>query len=248
MAGTILITGGNRGIGLELVRQYDIAGWRVIATARDPTHATELAAIATASQGRVSIERLDLADFATIDSLAATHAGEPIDVIVNNAGHFGPRNDDSTDLPKRLHGQLFGNVDYDAALETIRINAYAPLRIAETFRENLRLGTQKKFVAISSSAGSIAGGLKWDSPIQLFIYPVSKATLNKVTATLSMILKQDGIVTVALCPGHVRTRLGGPGASISAEESAMGLREVIGDLTAADNGRFIRYDGSPIAW
>jgi len=248
MTSTVLVTGANRGIGLELARQYAADGWQVIATARDPAEAAELQSLQAASDGRVRVETLDLADFATIDSLAAALGDAVVDVVISNGAQFGPRDDSTTDLPRRLRGQLFGSVDHAAMLETIRVNAIAPLHLAEKLRPNLQRSPQGKLVMISSSAGSIAGGLQWDSPVQLFVYPVSKAMLNKVTATLSMVLKADGIVTVALCPGHVRTRLGGPGASLSPAESAAGLRRVIGGLTSADNGRFIRFDGAAVAW
>jgi NAD(P)-dependent dehydrogenase (short-subunit alcohol dehydrogenase family) len=248
MSSTVLITGANRGIGLELTRQYLGAGWHVIATARDPAGSPELQQLAATANGRLMLAAVDLADFATIDALAARFSAASIDLVINNAGHFGPRNDAATDLAARLRGQSFGSVDYDAALATLRINAYAPLRIAELFLEHLKRGSGRKFVTISSSAGSIANGLRWESPVQLFVYPVSKAALNKVTATLAMVLKRDGITTVALCPGHVRTRLGGPGAALTPEESVTGLRRVIDSLSPADNGRFIRYDGESVPW
>lgn len=248
MTCTVLITGANRGIGLELARQYLAAGWHVIATARDPAKATELQQLAETSDGRLMLASLDLSDFAMIDALARHFSTATLDLIINNAGHFGPRDDAATELTARLRGQTFGSVDYEAALATLRVNAFAPLRIAETFVTQLRRGKNPKFVTISSSAGSIAGGLRWDSPVQLLIYPVSKAALNKVTATLSMVLKRDGITTVALCPGHVRTRLGGPTATLTTEESVTGLRRVIDSVTPAENGRFIRYDGQAIEW
>lgn len=248
MTRTVLITGANRGIGLELTRQYLAAGWHVIATARDPAQAAELQLLGGNAQGQLTLAPLDLADFATIDALGQRLSTSSLDLIINNAGHFGPRDDAATDLATRLRGQTFGSVDYDAALATLRINAYAPLRIAEVLIGPLRRGHEPKFITISSSAGSIAGGLRWESPVQLMIYPVSKAALNKVTATLSMVLKRDGITTAALCPGHVRTRLGGPGAALTPEESVAGLRKVIDALTPADNGRFIRYDGQGIEW
>ena len=246
MTSTVLVTGANRGIGLELARQYAADGWQVIATARRPAEAAELQSLQAASAGRVRLEPLDLADFATIDALAARLSDSTLDVLVSNGAQFGPRDDSTTELPQRLRGQLFGSIDHAAMVETLRVNAVAPLHLAEVLRPNLQRSARGKLVMISSSAGSIAGGLQWESPVQLFVYPVSKATLNKVTATLSMVLKADGIVTVALCPGHVRTRLGGPGASLSPEESAVGLRRVIAGLGPTDNGRFIRYDGASI--
>ena len=246
MTSTVLITGVSRGIGLELTRQYLAAGWHVIGAARDPAGNPELQELVAG--GRLMLAPVDLADFSTIDALAQRFSTASIDLIINNAGHFGPRNDTVTDLTTRLHGQSFGSIDYEAALLTLRINAYAPLRIAEVFLDHLKRGSGRKFINISSSAGSIAGGLRWESPVQLFVYPVSKAALNKVTATLAMVLKRDGITTAALCPGHVRTRLGGPSAALTAEESVLGLRSVIDALTLADNGRFIRYDGESIPW
>lgn len=154
----VLITGANRGIGLEFVRQYAGAGDRVIACCRSPETADDLQALREVHAATITIERLDLLDFGSIDALADRLGDTPIDILVNNAGAFGPRNDDATDLFERLQDQLFGNVDYDAMVDVIKVNAVAPLKLVEALHGNIKAGAGKKVIYISSSAGSIAGG------------------------------------------------------------------------------------------
>ena len=244
----ILVTGANRGIGLEFVRQYAEAGETVIACCRNPGAADDLNTLCDADPGAVTVERLDLLDFGSIDSLAERLKGRPIDILINNAGAFGPRNDEATDLFERLQDQLFGNVDYDAMVDVIKVNAVAPLKLVEALHGNIRAGEGKKVVYISSSAGSIAGGLAWKALAVPMIYTTSKCTTTKVAMQTSMVLKHDGITTVALCPGHVRTRLGGPEAMLDVDRSVSALRGLIGELTIEDNGTFRMFNGETVPW
>ena len=134
---TVLITGANRGLGLEFARQYADDGWRVIAGCRDPAAAAELQAIAGQHPGRVTVARLDVLDHAGIDALAATYKATPIDVLLNNAGIIGPRQ-------AELHRQYFGTMDY-AAMETVwRTNTVAPLKMSEVFAEHVAASAQKR--------------------------------------------------------------------------------------------------------
>ena len=244
----VLVTGANRGIGLEFVRQYAEAGDSVIACSRNPDTADDLQALCEAQAGAVTVEQLDLLDFGSIDALAERLKDRPIDILINNAGAFGPRNDEATDLSERLERQLFGNVDYEAMVDTIKINAVAPLKLVEALHGNIKSGEGRKVVYISSSAGSIAGGLAWKAPAVPMIYTTSKCTTTKVAMQTSMVLKHDGIATVALCPGHVKTRLGGPEAFLEVEQSVSALRGLIGGLTMADNGTFRMFNGETVPW
>ena len=244
----ILITGANRGIGLEFVKQYAEAGDAIIACCRHPAEADDLQALCEAHPDLITIEQLDLMVFGSIDALAERLQDTPIDVLINNAGAFGPKNEEAIDPLERLKGQLFGTVDYESMVDTLRVNAVAPLKLVEVLHNNIKAGADKKVIYISSSAGSIAGGLAWDAPIVPMIYPTSKCATTKVAMQTSSVLKHDDITTVALCPGHVKTRLGGNDAMLDVDQSVGALRGLINELTMHDNGTFRRFDGETVAW
>jgi NAD(P)-dependent dehydrogenase (short-subunit alcohol dehydrogenase family) len=234
---TVLITGANRGLGLEFSRQYRDAGWQVIATCRDPSSAQDLQALNQAPQP-IEIEPLDVADFATIDALAARLAGRPIDVLLNNAGLFGPKPGAEGD-PR----QNFGSMDYDIWAEVLRVNLMAPMKMAEAFVEHVAASTQKKIVAISSTEGSspnAKGGIH--------AYRTSKAALNMLVQNLAPDLAPRGIVTAAFCPGWIRTRMGGANAPLEAPPSIAGVRRVIEGLTPERTGKFWLWDGRSLPW
>jgi NAD(P)-dependent dehydrogenase (short-subunit alcohol dehydrogenase family) len=233
----ILITGANRGLGLEFATQYAAAGWNVLATCRDPAAATELQSLRVAHPA-LEVHPLDLADFATIDLLAARLAGRPIDVLLNNAGVFGPKTWADQD-PR----QDFGSMDYDIWSEVLRVNLMAPMKMAEAFVANVAASTQKKIVAISSTEGSspnAKGGI--------YAYRTSKAALNMLMQNLAADLAPRGIVTAAFCPGWIRTRMGGPRAPLEAPPSIAGLRRVIDGLTPERAGRFWLWNGEQLPW
>lgn len=244
----VLVTGANRGIGFEFVRQYAEAGEMVIACCRDPATADDLQALYEAHPDSITIEQLDLMDFGSIDALADRLKGTPVDLLINNAGTFGPKNEDATDLFERLQGQLFGDVNFNAMLDTFKVNAVAPLKLVEALHENIKAGDDKKVIYISSSVGSLANGLNWKAPAVPMIYSTSKCAMTKVAMQTSLVLKYDNIATVALCPGHVKTRLGGNQAVLEIDESVSALRGLINGLTMEDNGSFLSYDGSTVPW
>jgi len=236
---TILVTGASRGIGLEFVRQYAQAGWDVIAAARDPANARELDDVRRRAGGNVAVEPLDVTHPQQVEWLVGKYAATAIDVLVNNAGELGPRGAHR----EQLHRQFFGSLDYDAWRRVMEVNLYAPIRIAEAFTEQVERGVEKKMIFLSSTQGSIAEGT---APV--FAYGSSKAALNKCVSMTAMALKPRGIIATAVCPGHVKTELGGQGASLEAADSVANLRRLIGRLTPADTGRYLRHDGTPIAW
>ena len=234
---TILVTGSNRGLGLEFARQYCEAGWQGLATCRDPSTATELAAL-RATHPALELHALDVADFETIDQLAAALAGRPIDVLLNNAGLFGPKPGAEGD-PR----QNFGSMDYDIWAEVLRVNLMAPMKMAEAFVAHVAASTQKKIVAISSTEGSspnAKGGIH--------AYRTSKAALNMLMQNLAADLAPRGIATAAFCPGWIRTRMGGPKAPLEAQPSIAGLRRVIDDLTPERSGKFWLWSGESLPW
>jgi NAD(P)-dependent dehydrogenase (short-subunit alcohol dehydrogenase family) len=225
---SVLITGANRGLGLEFTRQYAADGWRVFAACRDPARARDLAAV----EGDVSAETLDVDDGPQVAALANKLSGQPIDVLINNAGIYGPRN------------VTRDTVVYDAWGQVFRTNAMSPLAVSAAFTANVAQGGQKKIITLSSIMGSIAEN---DSSGD-FIYRSSKAAVNAVMKSLAGDLKSEGITVAVLHPGWVRTDMGGPDASIEAPESVTGMRAVIAGLKESNSGRFLNYDGTEIPW
>ena len=185
---TVLITGASRGIGREFARQYEAGGWRVIATCRDPSKYD--------LEGEVY--RLDVTD---PDSVAALHRelkGEAIDLLINNAGIYGPR------------GLEFGSLDYDSWEEVLRTNVLGPMRVAEAIADQLVASGKKKMVFISSKVGSIADNSSGGS----YIYRSSKTALNMAVKSLSLDLSGKGVICLMLHPGWVQTDMGGASAPL----------------------------------
>jgi len=225
---SLLITGANRGLGLEFTRQYAADGWLVFAACRDPAGARDLAAV----EGDVFAETLDVDDGPQVAALANKLSGQSIDVLINNAGIYGPK-----DVTR-------DTVDYDAWGQVFRTNAMSPLAVSAAFAANVAQGGQKKIITLSSIMGSIAEN---DSSGD-FIYRSSKAAVNAVMKSLAGDLKSEGITVAVLHPGWVRTDMGGANASIEAPESVTGMRAVIAGLKESDSGRFLNYDGTEIPW
>ncbi len=231
---TVLITGASRGIGLELARQYAERDWHVIATCRTPSSAEDLQAIA-AAHDNVVIEELDVTDFAEIDALAEKLAGEPIDVLLNNAGISGGS-----------ENQQFGGYKYEVYDEVHAVNVVGPLKMAEAFIEHVRSSDQKKIINITSTQGSIARNFGGN-----VFYRSSKSSLNMVMNTLAIELKDQGITVGLVSPGFVRTDFTAGvdlPIMISPEESAASVISVIDDYDFEKSGMFIRHTGEEAAW
>jgi NAD(P)-dependent dehydrogenase (short-subunit alcohol dehydrogenase family) len=226
---TTLVTGANRGIGLEFVRQYAAAGADVIACCRKP--AGELKTIADRSK-RVTPYGLDVADPQSIRALKRELGNTPIDILINNAGVGGP------------DPQTAEAIDYDQWLTTFRVNAMAPLVIAQAFHENLCRGHDKKLVTITSGLGSTANnsGGGW------YGYRASKAAVNNVMHGLAQDWAKDGIHVGIFAPGWVRTDMGGSSAPLSVEQSVSNLRKRIGELSRKTSGKYLDHTGQEIAW
>ena len=244
---TVLITGANRGIGLEFVQQISARGWNVIATARNPDEAAELQLLAKDHPGIV-IERLDVTDHPGIEALAAQYKDQPIDVLISNAA-VTPR------LKTAFSGKA-EKIDYDVARKSFETNALGAIKVASSFLPNVIASQQKKIVFISSKAGSFGEGLK--GPI-MFEYRASKAALNMLVYAFSFETKNKGVTAIALSPGSVNTepapgefgygkKIRQPGA-IEPGESVSTMLKVIDGLSTAQNGQFLDHkDGSVIAW
>ena len=220
----ILITGANRGLGLEFARQYAAEEWDVIGTCRDPADAEALAAI----EG-VRIEPLDMEDRAAVSTFGARLAGLTLDLFVANAGVMGPRTAMGPDYAEEW-------------IRTLAVNAVAPVLLAHALKENIVRGG--KAVAVTSKMGSIADNESGGS----YAYRSSKAALNAAWRSLALDWAADGIHAAVLHPGWVRTRMGGPSGLIDAPESVAGMRAVIARLGPETTGRFFNYDGEEIPW
>lgn len=229
---SILITGANRGIGLEFAAQYLSDGWQVLAACREPETAGGLRRLAEAAGGALSVHRLEVTDQKSIARLAGQLARQPIDVLLNNAGVSG------------REASNFGTTPTPAWLDTLAVNAIAPLHMAEAFLGQVQKSDRKIIATISSRMGSIGENNDGSS----YAYRSSKAAVNAVMKTLSNELKDKGVTVVMLHPGWVRTDMGGAEAPLSVQESVTGLRQVIERLTPARNGSFLNYDGTGIAW
>ncbi|HYE36403.1 SDR family oxidoreductase [Methylocaldum sp.] len=229
---TVLVTGANRGIGLEFCRQYAEAGWKVLACCRRPEKASDLNGLAV-HHPSVSIHQLDLGSFDQIDALAHALASESIDVLINNAGIYG----DSS-------RNALGALDYEHWARVLKINALAPVKMTEAFLPHLLRSERKLVAAITSLMGSMGDNTSGGS----IMYRSSKAALNAAMKSLSIDLEDRGIGVLILHPGWVKTDMGGSNAPTSPVESVAGLRRVIDGFGSGDSGRFLDFRGRELPW
>ena len=225
-AATVLITGANRGIGLELARQYSEAGWQVIGTARQPDQATELANLNNAR-----VMQLDVTDQDSVTRLANELSGQPIDLLINNAGI----------LPRM---QSVADIDIDQFEHILAVNSTGPVRVTQALLPNLRAGQQKKVSNITSNLGSITKNTAGGS----YGYRESKAALNMFTRSLAAELRPEGFICVVIHPGWVQTDMGGANAPVPVQESVTGIRSVVDNLAPEDSGEFWTFKGDQIPW
>ena len=236
-APTVLITGANRGIGLEFTRQFAERGWNIIATARNLGGADELLALAE-GYPQLVLEELDVTDHAAIDALAARYQDQPIDLLLSNAA-ITPRD------PSVFRG--LRAINYDLARQSYEVNALAPLKLGQAFLENVAASKGRKIVALSSKAGSFAVGPEMS---MMYEYRASKAALNMFVHTMAYETAKKDVIVVAMSPGGVNTTPGVnmPG-NIEPEESVTKMLKVIDGLTTEHNGRFLNYEeGEEIGW
>jgi NAD(P)-dependent dehydrogenase (short-subunit alcohol dehydrogenase family) len=222
---TVLVTGANRGIGLELVRQLRAQGHQVIGTARNPAEASEL------KETGAMLVSLDVADSNSVRAMAEKLKGQKIDLLINNAGIMGHS------------AKSFAETDFDEVITTFDVNSLGPMRVTQALLPNLMAGKGKTVVQISSTMGSITnngGGY--------YGYRASKSALNMLNKSLALELADMGITSIVLHPGWVQTRLGGAGAAITTQESVSGMLLVIDGLGPEDTGRFLDYQGKELPW
>jgi NAD(P)-dependent dehydrogenase (short-subunit alcohol dehydrogenase family) len=227
---TVLVTGASRGIGLEFVRQYAAAGWTVHAGARDPGSAGLLRDLAPS--GDIQIHALDVTDRGQIAALARELAGQPIDLLINNAGMWVGEN------------EWYGRVSDEDWMAEFRVHVFGTMAMCEAFVDNIAASDKKLIVNISSGNGSLG----WDVNVGDYPYNTSKAALNMITRSMAIDLNARGIVAVAFSPGFVATDMSGPDADLQPAQSIGAMRDQIASLTPADTGTFRRYNGAPIPW
>ena len=217
---TTLITGANRGIGLELSRQLAEDGWCVLACSRDPEKSDALNKLAAEYPEQITLYALDVTDHGQIRKLSQTLANKPIDLLINNAGVY-----------PGSKGSSFGQTDYDAWAYAFLVNTMAPLKMAEEFITQITQGSRKTIVTITSKMGSVADNGRGGS----YIYRSSKSAVNMVVKSIAIDLESNDIISVLLHPGWVRTDMGGPSGLISVEQSVSGMLSVIRELTSASS-------------
>ena len=222
---TVLITGAARGLGLDFTRQYAAKGWKIHACARNRDGLKGI-------DGDIHPHDLEVTDYDAVTALAKELSAEAIDVLICNAGIGGERG-----------SAPLGAVDAEAWRQIFEVNTLAPLMMAQAFVEHVACSTERKLIAISSILGSIANNAGGR-----YIYRASKTALNMEWNCLAKDLAPRGIICVALHPGWVQTDMGGQAATLTIEQSVPAMVTVIDGLKAADNGRFINYDGSELPW
>lgn len=229
----VLITGANRGLGLEFTRQSLARGDRVIAACRHPGRATELTALAGSHPGHLHVLPLDVARPASVQELGRETAMlfPGLDLLINNAGVLVP-------------GERFGSVSADDLDSSFRSNAMGPLLLTQMLAPLLAKGTRAKVANLSSVMGSIHAVREFRSPS----YAMSKAALNMATALLARALAPSGVSVIALHPGWARTDMGGPQAEVDPRDAVAGLLRVIETLVPGDSGVFRDWQGKTLAW
>lgn len=253
-AGTVLITGANRGLGFHFAQQFAAGGWHVIATTRRPDQAADLQQLADKYPNLV-IEPLDITDDAQIAELAQQYANQPIDVLLNNAARLG-----------ELSRQNFGDLDFELFEEILETNLLGTLKVTQALLPNVAMSEQRKVVVMGSAAGTNARG--HDAP-NLYAYRSSKAALHFATRHLAREQKKNGLTVILLDPGFADSRgvmtmnpadapdqetrelaemVQNFGAQMrDPAQSVAGMIAVIAGVTIEQSGQFLLFDGSELS-
>lgn len=225
----VLVTGANRGIGLELVKRYAARGDQVIACCRNPDTAPALKAVA----GKVTVHALAVDDPASVAGLAGKLGGQAIDLLINNAGVLGPDYGDQTAT----------RMDFDGWARAFAINTMGPVRVMQALLPNLKAGAQARVVTITSQMGALSLDMALGHA-----YSATKAAINKFMRLAAIDLAKDGIAVGLIHPGWVKTDMGGPDADITIEESGAGIVATVDKLNLSTTGSFWKWNGEPHGW
>jgi NAD(P)-dependent dehydrogenase (short-subunit alcohol dehydrogenase family) len=228
----VLITGANRGIGLELARQYAAGGWEVFAACRNPDAAKELAALTKSSDSLLTVLGMDVTDAKSVGSARRQVGNEAIDLLINNAGVSG------------VPGQRTGHIDYENCARVLEVNTMGPLRVIEAFLDHIARSERRLIVTITSGMGSLADNTSGGS----IVYRTSKAAVNMAVRSVAAELAPRGITCVVVNPGWVKTRMGGAGAPLPVKDSVAAMRRLFNRLRPSDSGRFFNHDGGGHPW
>lgn len=231
---TLLITGANRGLGLEFVSQFSQKNYQVYCCCRDMKTCDQLLTIAR-RYPYVKVYQVDVTNEDQLSGLADELKNKPIDILLNNAGIYGPAGENIGAEP----------IDKEGMINTFLTNALAPLKISEAFIPNLCMGKDRKVVSVSSKMGSISCNTSGGSPA----YRSSKAALNAIMRTMAVDLQDLGLKVLLLHPGWVKTDMGTDNAPLSTEESISGMIKVIENYTGENlDEMFMDYTGEKIPW
>jgi len=227
---SVLITGANRGLGLEMTKQFIKDGYTVYGTSRKPEEAADLKATGA------TVLQLDVTSEESITALAKTLEGKPLDILINNAGYFGPNK--IGEKMDTIHNLTRKEIELCHA-----VNTMGPLFIVQALLPNLEAGKMKKIINVSSRSGMLSrkgGGAMG--------YRLSKAGINMVTVTLSAQLQKDGFIVVSVAPGHNKTDMGTDRGKMDPSKSMPMLKKVIEELKPKQSGGFWYYTGERLPW
>jgi NAD(P)-dependent dehydrogenase (short-subunit alcohol dehydrogenase family) len=228
----VLITSANRGLGLEFAAQYLSADWQVYAACRQPQAADKLQQLARKRPDQIGILAMDVTDAGSVAAAAKSLQDASIDLLINSAGIIG------------APGQRVGHIDYSSFAEVLDVNTLGPMRVTEAFIEQLSRGERKLLVTITSGMGSIADNTSGGS----IPYRCSKAAVNMAMRCAAIDLRSRGISCVVVNPGWVKTDMGGPNATLSAQASVSAMRRLIDKLGLEQSGKFFNHDGREYPW
>ena len=234
---TVFVTGANRGLGFEHVKQYAEKNWEVIACSRNPEQSNELSLLRDQYPDNLIIEKLDVTNFDEITVLSEKYKDKPIDILINNAGTLGPKG-----VPEAMGYQNIGHMDYEIWRDILEVNLLAPFRVATAFHDQVAMSSKKLLIMMSSDLGSVEqnnfGGL--------YSYRASKAGLNILSKGMSIDWKD--ITVIALAPGWCKTFLGGVEADVEPDVSVTEQQKMFESIEPSDSGKFLDRFGKEVPW
>ncbi len=229
----IMITGSNRGIGLEYVRQLLARGDQVFAACRNPESAQELQTLKDQYASQLSIIKMEVSDESSVSAAyeEVSKQVDALDIIINNAA-INPGDESLDDIKKSV------------LMQTFEVNVAGVMTVTQQFIPLLQQDDNPRLVNISSGVASLARG----GAGKLYSYNISKTALNMLNLMLHKDLQPMGVITLSMSPGWVKTDMGGDGAQLEPEYSIRHQLQVIDGLTPEDSGRFVDFDGEDIPW